>query len=302
MGWVSQFLALLFPRACAGCGCALHGATPKASWDYLCGHCAAELRAVGEEACIHCGVPVYGVITGRRICMPCREKPPAWGQYRGLVRYLGPARRWVRAFKYNNARWVISEWQKLLQAHQYQHLKPWLQDTIVVPVPLHPFKRLIRGFNQSDEFARLLVETLQLNDSEKIQSNNDCLKIKKGRKISFFSLFSQKYHKKGLKNDKNSDNNRKNEKIHSKSNNIIVPLLVRTRYTRQQARLKRKERHDNVKDAFAINPKINLQPFLNKRVIVVDDLLTTGFTLTACVNALKKAGFERVDVFTIARG
>ncbi len=66
-------------------------------------------------------------------------------------------------------------------------------------------------------------------------------------------------------------------------------LLTRTKYTAMQATLPEKKRRANVRDAFVVNG--NNVP---KEVILVDDVLTTGQTLSAAANVLKKAGAETV--------
>lgn len=79
-----------------------------------------------------------------------------------------------------------------------------------------------------------------------------------------------------------------------------LDILKRYKNTSPQATLKRKDRIHNVKNAFAINPK--LKSFLyQKHLILVDDVMTTGSTIHACTDVLLKAGAKQVDVLTIAR-
>lgn len=75
-------------------------------------------------------------------------------------------------------------------------------------------------------------------------------------------------------------------------------LLVRVKKTSPQTGLNRKQRGDNVKNAFAIP---NAAPIENKRVLLIDDVLTTGATLGECAAALKKAGAAGVYFLTLAR-
>lgn len=78
----------------------------------------------------------------------------------------------------------------------------------------------------------------------------------------------------------------------------IPDLLVRPRATPTQGGLNRKDRHANVKGAFRLRAG---PPVTGKRVVVVDDVLTTGATLAECARVLLKAGAARVDVVTLAR-
>lgn len=94
----------------------------------------------------------------------------------------------------------------------------------ILPVPLHPRKELIRGYNQSEKIA----EGLQLASHIPMQKN----------------------------------------------------LLKRVRKTETQALKSKSERWDNVADAFAAHQK---PP---KGVLIIDDVITTGATIEACIRAL----------------
>jgi predicted amidophosphoribosyltransferase len=60
----------------------------------------------------------------------------------------------------------------------------------------------------------------------------------------------------------------------------------------------RKAREQSVKNAFeVIRPKL-----IEKRsILLVDDILTSGATVSNCARSLKKAGAQRIEVFTLAR-
>lgn len=80
---------------------------------------------------------------------------------------------------------------------------------------------------------------------------------------------------------------------------VKTRLLRRVLATRTQTRLPRKERLENVKNAFAIRGKQRLN---GERVVVVDDVFTTGATTSACAKVIKAAGAAEVCVWTVARG
>lgn len=74
-------------------------------------------------------------------------------------------------------------------------------------------------------------------------------------------------------------------------------ILMRTKHTRTQTRLNRAERQENVKDIFQVrDPK----RVLGKRIILVDDVLTTGATIGSCARALREAGASEVLALTAA--
>jgi ComF family protein len=77
-------------------------------------------------------------------------------------------------------------------------------------------------------------------------------------------------------------------------------LLARARATPPQFGLARKERARNVQGAFKV-PKASRIEVKGKKLVLVDDILTTGATADACTKALLRAGAARVDVLVLAR-
>lgn len=78
-------------------------------------------------------------------------------------------------------------------------------------------------------------------------------------------------------------------------------LLVRTRETAPMKGLGSVERYENLKNVFAVSGK-NHYTVSGKRILLVDDIFTTGSTLDACSEVLKDAGAEKVYVLTFASG
>lgn len=83
---------------------------------------------------------------------------------------------------------------------------------------------------------------------------------------------------------------------------LNVPMdskrLIRVIDTDSQARLDRDDREANVKDAFGYGGP-SLQ---GERVLLIDDVLTTGLTASACARQLMENGASEVRVWTVARG
>ena len=113
----------------------------------------------------------------------------------------------------------------------------------VVPVPLHPWRRLRRGFNQARDLAQRLDRP-------------------------------------------------------------VVDALWRVRATPSQMSLGAAARQTNVRDAFSLSLTCGgglYGPRLRNRIIVlVDDVRTTGATLDACANVLRRAGASDVRALTVA--
>jgi ComF family protein len=75
-------------------------------------------------------------------------------------------------------------------------------------------------------------------------------------------------------------------------------LLLRHRKTRPQTGLTFAQRRQNVRGAFSVRPGVAID---NLRILLVDDVYTTGATAHACAKALRRAGARSVVVLTIAR-
>jgi ComF family protein len=79
---------------------------------------------------------------------------------------------------------------------------------------------------------------------------------------------------------------------------VMVDALMRTRATPTQGGLDRNARAANVRGAIVARPA---RPLKGSRVMLIDDVLTTGATAGVCVAALRKAGAVSVDILTLAR-
>jgi ComF family protein len=84
---------------------------------------------------------------------------------------------------------------------------------------------------------------------------------------------------------------------------VKIPLnekiLRRVHPTATQTLLTRDKRAANMKNAFAVRPGVRLA---GRRIVLVDDVFTTGATCNACAKALQVAGAAEVCVWTVARG
>jgi ComF family protein len=76
-------------------------------------------------------------------------------------------------------------------------------------------------------------------------------------------------------------------------------LLRRVTFTATQTLLTRKQRSENMRGAFAVRKGAHLN---GEKIILVDDVFTTGATTNACATVLRKAGAGDVCVWTVARG
>jgi ComF family protein len=81
---------------------------------------------------------------------------------------------------------------------------------------------------------------------------------------------------------------------------IAAGALKRVKATAQQVGLTRAERATNVQGAFRV-PEEGRASVLRRRLVLVDDVLTSGATVEGCARALLRAGAANVDVLVFAR-
>ena len=80
-----------------------------------------------------------------------------------------------------------------------------------------------------------------------------------------------------------------------------APVLQRRRNTVAQYHLDRSHRAANVADAFSLAPDVEPGTLTGRWIVLLDDVVTTGATLTACARPLLQAGAIGVSAVTVAR-
>ena len=144
---------LVFPRSCVHCADAIE----DSPYDFLCAACTKELLPCLPPACKTCGYPFYGVLVGPRICPHCAELSPVFDQGKTLFLAKGPGRSLLHDLKYHRGFYVLKDLRQMVATTR--HYLDYLQNAVLVPVPLHPTKERERGFNQSEKIANMLAST-----------------------------------------------------------------------------------------------------------------------------------------------
>jgi len=122
----------------------------------VCDGCWSQIRILVAPFCRTCGDPLasWRVISAAlEQCPRCRRAPSAVDAARAAGHYEGTLRAILHAFKYDGRRRLARPLSALMIEAGAHVLKSadW-----VVPVPLHPWRRARRGFNQAEELARHL--------------------------------------------------------------------------------------------------------------------------------------------------
>ena len=235
---LTDWLRLLYPQGCPACG------APGAA--ALCDECRARIEVrPAEGCCAVCGKTLVerdeALGGASTVCRACREARPAFDLARSAALFRGPVRELVHGLKYGGAVWAAPVLGELLHGCFLAHFAAERPD-LVVPVPLHPFKRIRRGYNQSELLARDLSRRLGLPCAPR--------------------------------------------------------LLSRVRATATQTRMDAAARRRNV--AGAVRPS-RAPAVFGRRLLLVDDVMTTGATFGAAAAALRAAGAARVLCLSAAR-
>lgn len=220
-----QTVDWFFPPRCAVCG------SPES---FLCARCEESLPQAQLPRCAVCWEP-----SAMPLCRRCQRSRPAFTGLRAPYVFRSGARELVHGLKYQH--------QAVLAAPMAGLLFCFLKDNplpadVLVPVPLFPRRRRVRGYNQSALLAHALARQLALPVEKR--------------------------------------------------------TLVRARNTASQAETRNAdERRVNVRGAF----ECRSYQLAGKRVLLIDDVSTTGATVDACARALREAGATSVWALTFAR-
>lgn len=156
MSFVDSVLDLIYPRRCAGCGQPAAGAPRHICWD-----CRSSFHFITERYCAVCGDPVDGMVEGPFRCSACASHPPHFDLARSAVRYRGPLKVALQAFKYRCAPGLRGDFVPLLEACIGTHYAACPLDA-VASVPLHARRARERTYNQSHLLAAELAGRLRL--------------------------------------------------------------------------------------------------------------------------------------------
>jgi ComF family protein len=149
---LDALLAATFAPCCAACGSVLDRPLDGP----VCSACWSAIRLCSAPFCRTCGDPLasWRVISAAlERCPRCRRRPPLVHAARAAGEYEGALREILHALKYDGRQGLARRLGALLRTSGADLLR---DADCVVPVPLHAWRRLRRGFNQADTLARQL--------------------------------------------------------------------------------------------------------------------------------------------------
>src|SRR3954447_18473381 len=144
-----------YPATCEVC------ARSTQSPAMLCGACDGQLKTLESAAgCDRCGMPLF---EPGAPCAHCLGKGvPHFERVARLGIFDDPLKRLIHRLKYNG-RWALAEFlADRLVAHE--PAKALLRDTqVLVPIPLHPWRQIKRGYNQAELIARKIAKDRKID-------------------------------------------------------------------------------------------------------------------------------------------
>ncbi len=136
-------LDVAFPSSCVSCG----EMVDRTALPHVCDRCFSKIHIVEDPRCLTCGYPFFGETESHGDCQHCSRLTPRFSRGWSISLFRGPIRDLVYALKYENSLWALDDLARI--AEYAEGLDEFLEDAVLVPVPLHARKLRERGYNQS---------------------------------------------------------------------------------------------------------------------------------------------------------
>ncbi len=139
---------LIFPSICGVC------LKNKPNHIGICEECHSNMLEIPPPNCVGCGGALDGVID---LCQECLHNPRPWEKAYSLYEFKSLPRQTILGLKYGGnilyanilSKLIVAKWPASKFVDHYD---------FIAPVPLHWFKKMQRGYNQSELIARELSE------------------------------------------------------------------------------------------------------------------------------------------------
>jgi len=229
-------LDAILPPLCLRCR------VPVGEAQSVCGDCWNGVRFLSAPWCDQCGIPFPHALGPAVRCGACLARPRVFERLRSAIAYDEGSRELILGFKHADRLELCPLLVRWMQAVARPEVAT---ADLIVPVPLHWRRLLMRKYNQ----AGLLAHGVARGSAAVVRAD----------------------------------------------------VLVRHRATESQgAMASARARLKNVAHVFRVPPQAR-PAVAGRRVVIVDDVLTTGATVTACAKALHRAGAQSVSIITLAR-
>ncbi len=232
--WVRFCLNIVYPLKCFACG--LYLPVKEPGNEYICPDCFKKIKFITCSVCERCGRP-----SNSPICLQCNKNPEIFfDRIFPVAMYEDVLRELIHVFKYKKSDYLDKFLagflvEKILESDGLKNVD------FIVPVPMHWFDKLRRGYNQTELLAYHISKALGAP--------------------------------------------------------IVSDRLIKHKRIPSQTTLSGKEREENVKGAFRVKKPEILE---GKKVLLIDDVFTTGATLNECSKMLRSAKAKHISALTLA--
>ena len=233
--WVKEGILLVYPEACIICKKDLIGGR-----EHLCSVCEGRIICISGTVCHGCSRMLAD--GAGELCSECGDRKYFYSRCYALGEYDAILRELIHIVKYKKKKEVLRVLVPYMEAFFKQHSFSESID-VIIPVPMHWYHYLCRGFNQSHVIASLAGKIL----------------------------------------DKP----------------VLKKALFKKKYTGSQVSKGRSDRLTSLIGSIVPGKK---DQFKSKRVLLIDDVYTTGASVNECSKILMGNGASSVTVFVLARG
>lgn len=146
---LSFALDYIYPPSCHLCGTLTH------KGHYLCPSCFGNAQRIQEPFCKLCSEPFDGAIDQPITCPNCHHLHFAFDFARAALKNTTSNHQLIIDFKYHNQFYLAKDLAKICsQTIQEDPRFSQLNTPALIPIPLHWYRQIRRGFNQAEELAR----------------------------------------------------------------------------------------------------------------------------------------------------
>jgi len=149
----------LLPQRCFSC------AELSQDSDGFCPQCWRDLNFITSPLCYSCGRQFTLNIEEGQVCLACIKSPPSYDMARSLIKFDENSKGLVHALKYYDKTILARKFAQMMSVKFSKELK---DADIIVPVPMHKLKRLLRMYNQAGVLAVELGKALDIDVAQDV--------------------------------------------------------------------------------------------------------------------------------------
>ena len=180
-----------------------------------------------------------------------------------IFKYEGQIRKLILDYKFNEKSYMYKTFVNFLLKNKkiFENIKKYDK---IIPVPISKKRYKERGYNQSLLIAKEIANIVSSKETEEVERTEKTKNIKA-------------------------------EQINLE---LVNNCLIKTKNIIEQSKLNKEERQKNIQGAYIIQNKSTIA---NKKILLVDDIYTTGNTVNECSKILQQAKTKKIGILVLAK-